>query len=141
MSIFSYSHDDDEHYSQNIGFRWNYTPGQIADRKGINRDFYYDFGKALIEWYAPYVPMDEGKLSSYVQAHPAKDHVTINYQMPYAEAQYTGSGKGVPGEMNAENWARHTPLTTSYWDSYAWAVSGDLILRDAEKIRRRHAHQ
>jgi hypothetical protein len=127
--------------SKNYRFEWNFTPEEIANRKGFTREFYSKAGEILISYMRPYVPYDSGALDSYVRAYPANDHVTINYQRPYAKKQYYGTGGYSPGASNQPTaWNRNLsihPLATSYWDKAAWTASGDFIVRDLNEVRKR----
>ena len=115
---------------------WNYSPSELASRKGINREL-HKYLADRVEYYSrDYVPYDTGLLSVNVQTYGAKDHATISYKTPYAEIQYYGdNGSGVP----ESEWKRNrtfNPLATSFWDKAAWNVYGDKIIREVDKKRK-----
>lgn len=115
-------------------FDWNFTPEEIAKRKGLTRAFYKDVADMLIQYYEPYVPYWRGDLSAYVQGFGAADHATVTYQRPYANKHYHGTGID-----ESKRCRLFHPLATSYWDKAAWNNSGERMTAEINLIRKKHA--
>lgn len=120
-------------FSGSSRFYWEFTPDEIASRKGFGRQFNKAIAEILIKWYEPYVPYKEGPLSTRVQAFGASDHATVTYQMPYASTQYFGTSFNFT--------KKYHPLATSYWDKAAWNASSDLIMAEINRKRLEFTHE
>lgn len=88
---------------------------EIITRLKLNPDGYIqrEFTKRCREYMDPFVPYDEGTLSTIVDVGSS----FIIYEMPYARYQYYGERSDGTHKINEANRNRSMhPLASSYWD-------------------------
>lgn len=126
-----------------FSFEWNYSHSVIVKRKGFGRDLNKHFADLVADYSEEYVPYYEGDLSHYVQTRATEDHGTVTYQVPYANAQYTGHWVDANGREHFINEANRCrdfhPLATSYWDKAAWTQYKSVITKELNEYRKAHS--
>ena len=127
----------------NVKFQWNGKASTVIKNLGFGKPLQLEAAR-IFEWYMqPYIPYDEGDLSTRIRITATETRGTITHLVKYANKQYYGDGSdpetGSPGydEMWQRNRSVH-PLATSFWDKAAWTQNKREITRDIDKARQQY---
>lgn len=111
----------------NVQFEWNGSASTVIKNLGFGKPLQLDAAKIFESYMQPYMPYDQGNLSTNIRITATEDHATITHLVKYANRQY--HGVGFNRNLNVH------PLATSYWDNAAWQNSKHEITKDIDKAR------
>lgn len=114
----------------NIRFEWNGRASTVIRNLGFGKPLQLETAQIFEQYMQPYMPYDEGDLSTRIRITATNDHATITHLVKYANRQYHGEGFN-------RNLTIH-PLATSFWDQAAWTNSKREITRDVNRARRKY---
>lgn len=117
--------------AQNVDFRWNRSPAEIANRVGLNANTLRFMATDWHRLYDPFVPFRTGTLAHTVR-YGVKDTrtATITHIVPYARRMYNGRGLRFSKDAH--------PLACAKWDQAAQAAGKKAVLvRDVQAYMRR----
>ena len=115
----------------NVKFEWNGTASTVIKNLGFGKELQLEAAKIFESYMQPYIPYDEGNLSTNIRITATNDHATITHLVKYANKQYHG-----PSDWNRKRIVH--PLATSYWDKVTWNNHKREITRDIDEARMKY---
>ena len=68
----------------NVKFEWNGTASTVIKNLGFGKELQLEAAKIFESYMQPYIPYDEGNLSTNIRITATDDHATITHLVKYA---------------------------------------------------------